>query len=94
MSYLRFEPLETKTKTFVWLVTSRDVPLGVVRWFCSWRRYCFYPEDSTIYDATCLREIADFCSDKTIQHKQRGGRSAATCRPDAGESKEGRIRRT
>jgi len=53
--------------TQVWNVAASDngEALGQVRWYPSWRRYCFYPKAGTIFDADCLAEIATFCSLKT-----------------------------
>jgi len=45
------------------------VILGTVKWFGRWRAYCFFPGTNTVYEKTCLREIADFCQDMTTAHK-------------------------
>jgi hypothetical protein len=58
-----------RIKTTVWVVESRSrASLGEVKWFAPWRRYCFYPL-SCILDASCLREIANFCESETKKHK-------------------------
>lgn len=51
----------------VWFVlTKRDGDeLGTIDWFERWHRYSFYPKSGTIYDATCLRDLADFCVEQT-----------------------------
>lgn len=36
-------------------------PLGTVSWYGAWRRYAFWPGQATVYEATCLRDIAAFC---------------------------------
>lgn len=35
--------------------------LGQVLWYGAWRRYAFHPEACTVYEPTCLRDIAAFC---------------------------------
>lgn len=58
--------------THVWEVVSvRGTVLGRVDWWPGcWRRYTFTPRASTIFDPGCLREIADFCEDQTLKHKE------------------------
>jgi len=34
--------------------------LALVSWYGPWRRYVVHPQDGTLYDASCLRDIADF----------------------------------
>jgi hypothetical protein len=34
--------------------------LGQIRWYGPWRRYVFFPRADTLFDASCLTEIADF----------------------------------
>lgn len=59
-------------KTSIWAVDTRDgLPLGTVKWFGAWRKYAFYPADSTVFEATCLMEIAAFCMTRTEEHKAR-----------------------
>lgn len=61
-------------KTKVWLVKTRETellgtPLGTVRWFGRWRKYCFFPFADTVYEEVCLREIAEFIVDRTKDHR-------------------------
>jgi hypothetical protein len=54
----------TKTKRFA--VTTKDGDsLGEIRFFPTWRKYSFYPYGQTVYEADCLRDIAQFCADET-----------------------------
>jgi hypothetical protein len=59
----------TKRKTDIWEVFSGDVQLGLVEWFTHWRRYVYRPTDDTLYDASCLLEIAHFCNAETLARK-------------------------
>ena len=71
MSYLRFIPGPPKPNTSTWDVTiSSGLVLGTVKWFSSWRKYCFFPLPSSVYEEDCLREIALFCETQTLIHKR------------------------
>jgi hypothetical protein len=74
LNYLEFRPalVRPHVKTKVWLVTSVARPnhdLGLVRWFPQWRRYVIETRNvSDLFDANCLREIADHCERETKAH--------------------------
>jgi hypothetical protein len=38
--------------------------LGIVKWHIPWRRYCLFPING-VFEYKCLRDIADFCEDRT-----------------------------
>lgn len=68
---LRFEEMSLKNrKTQQWLVTCNDVVLGAVRFYGSWRQFCFFPDAQTLYERSCLREIADFCEKQSATLRQ------------------------
>ena len=59
--------------TDTWDVADRltgRTSLGEVRWVAQWRRYLFVPAAGRVFDATCLRDISDFC-DRVMQDRQR-----------------------
>ena len=61
-------------KTQVWLIETKgpaSLTLGHVAWFSHWRKYVFLPMDRTVFEQTCLREIADFCEQQTGLHRKR-----------------------
>ena len=71
-TYLRFDECghSSSGKTRIWQV--KDVhrnTLGVIMWHAPWRRYAFFPQGDTVYDAGCLTEISAFL--------ERGYRSSA-----------------
>jgi hypothetical protein len=72
--YLYFEESKLESrgkKTTVWYVRSvnhGDV-LGRVRWFGRWRQYTFHPKELTTFNPGCMRDIADFCEEKTKEHR-------------------------
>ena len=47
-------------KTLKWAVSKGDLRLGEIEWYAAWRRYCFFPHGSTLFDSSCLKEIVDF----------------------------------
>ena len=61
-SYLEFRLVDTKPKTFVYSVNSKSTGfrLGIIMWYGTWRQYCFFPEESTIFSKGCLEEINNF----------------------------------
>lgn len=62
-------------RTKVWTVHSKypDGPseLGRIKWFARWRCYGFFPAVLTVYEKLCLRDIAQFCEEKTEEHKRK-----------------------
>lgn len=51
-------PKGRKTDQFeVWTDGGHGFYLGKVAWYAKWRRFCFYPEKHSTFDADCLREI-------------------------------------
>ena len=79
--WLNFVPrpdLKGKRKTDIWAVEREDglgAALGYVKWHGAWRQYCFFPDTATLYNADCLRQIADFCQRKRAEYlaKKSGG---------------------
>lgn len=64
-----------KTPRFGVVTKKRSDQLGVVSWNGGWWRYAFTPDARTYYEATCLREIADFLADLTKEWKAHRGQS-------------------
>lgn len=75
MSYLNFVLHGTTASglTNKWRVHNinddRNI-LGWVAWYGPWRKYVFNA-GGALFDAKCLREIADFCESQTKEHKAR-----------------------
>lgn len=70
-TYIRFDELTPNPSTKRWAVMSKDQGgrIGCVSWHGPWRKYCFFPMPSTVFEKVCLREIADFCENQTTQHQ-------------------------
>jgi hypothetical protein len=71
-THIRFMIAPPKARTKVWWVVSSydDTCLGWVAWFSRWWKYSFYPEQGRVFEEVCLREIAQFCVDQTLIHKE------------------------
>lgn len=61
-------------KTWVWAIKAKEGGdlLGLVKWFGRWRKYCFYPQPDCIFEEDCLRDIAQFVSNATRLHRDKG----------------------
>ncbi len=61
-TFLRFREQPAKGTTTIHAVLSvaGDTYLGVIKWRSGWRRYVFYPDPATVFDAGCLTEIVEF----------------------------------
>ena len=69
-SHIKFVEGKPRQKTKTWMVADQDdTVLGIVAWFSIWRKYSFFPKQVTVYEWVCLREIADFCEERTKEHK-------------------------
>jgi len=60
--YINFIEIEQKPKTKVYSCRNNksEEELGIVKWFPSWRQYCFYPTIEIILSKGCLKDIQDF----------------------------------
>lgn len=45
--------------------------LGDIKWYVSWRRYCFFPNADTVWDLHCLDKINEQL--KIINDNYKGG---------------------
>ena len=65
----------SKPKTNIYEVISKcsDCLLGIIKWYPSWRHYCFFPtiEIETVYSDRCLISIGEFITDLNKQHKEK-----------------------
>lgn len=51
--------------------TAKDNSIGEIAWDQPWRKYVYWPEAFTVYDAACLQEIAEIL--KRIKRKPPAG---------------------
>ncbi len=57
-------------RTNIWHIKAKDTELflGWITWFAPWRKYTFAPQEKTVFEQTCLRDIATFIENKTKEH--------------------------
>lgn len=60
--YLRFDDLFSTGKTRIVAVVSakHGFQLGQIRWYGRWRQYVLFPDEATVFNPECLREIAEY----------------------------------
>lgn len=70
----KVQPASGKTER--WDVLTRGgekfaggVLLGVIQWWGAWRKYAYFPLAQTLYEPTCLRDIAGFIEDQMIARR-------------------------
>lgn len=70
---LMFELIEEKPKTKVYGVINlqQQSNIGFVKWYPSWRHYCFFPEIDTVYSDRCLIRIGEFVEEINKGHKDK-----------------------
>ena len=69
--WIKFEQSGDTGKTKIWNVVTKDkgVVLGIIRWHASWRKYSFFPRESTIFETTCLMDIINFIQQEMAKRK-------------------------
>ncbi len=70
--WIRFEkqPQKDGMKTSVYLIVTTDGnSLGEIKWFASWRKYCFFPNTNTLYETDCLSDIVKFLNKLMLDRK-------------------------
>lgn len=58
-------------KTYVWDVVAKEGPalLGRISWWGPWRKYAFFPMPTTLFEPTCLRDIASFIDARMAERR-------------------------
>ncbi|MBI2108731.1 MAG: hypothetical protein HYT93_00920 [Parcubacteria group bacterium] len=73
-TYIYFQEIESNDTRDISHYEVRNTKerafLGYISWFPRWNTYVFHPREQTIYEETCLREIAQFCVLVTKKHKK------------------------
>lgn len=67
-NHYRGTPLKTKRWTIK--STQNGCKLGQIKWYAAWRKYCFLPEEGTVFDAKCLLEIVSFIDTEMKEHRK------------------------
>lgn len=51
---------DRKTKVWDCLNIQSDTLLAIIKWYPSWRQYCFFVEEGTVFSRGCLEDVLDF----------------------------------
>ena len=69
-NYLKFVKTADKPKTSIWVcVNHGNELLGEVHWYSSWRQYCYFPAETSVYSIGCLQDIVHFVEQLNAEHK-------------------------
>lgn len=72
--WIDFEPMPVSKgrKTLIWNVVTKGamLSLGSISWFARWRKYAFFPNTGTLYEQTCLRDIAQFIDEQMTARRK------------------------
>ncbi len=60
--YMEFDKVGDTGKTEVWQITAKSSGffLGLIKWYGSWRQYCFFPSSQCIFNVGCMNDIIKF----------------------------------
>lgn len=72
-SFIKFELVGPSKSglTNIWRVvnTNTGEEIGQVYWHGAWRKYVYFTPLDSIYDWECMRLLADFIEEKTMEHR-------------------------
>lgn len=69
-----FEYQELNRKLPIYEIVNQQnelIHLGIVKYNSRWRKYCFYPEEETVFDDKCLTEMIKFLNYLDNKRKER-----------------------
>ena len=73
--FIEFVMVEKKPKTKMYAVKKitahpfmGDI-LGFIKWYGSWKQYCFFPEPNTTFNIDCMSYIIEFIKDLMEERK-------------------------
>lgn len=60
--FIEIKLIEKKRKTCIYSIRNRkgDYILGHIKWYGSWRQYCFFPEPNTTWNRDCMDYVIAF----------------------------------
>jgi len=67
---LIFELVMKKPKTNIYQVINKqqNSVIGMIKWYPSWRHYCFFPYNNTVYSDRCMIKIGEFVEKSNKEH--------------------------
>ncbi len=60
--HIHFKKAKDTRKTSIWGCYNNTslTLLGGIQWYSSWRQYCFFPSNETVFSGGCLEDITTF----------------------------------
>jgi len=60
--YMEFDKIGDTGKTEIWNILSKSSGyiLGQIKWYGSWRQYCFFPSAHCVFNNSCMTDILNF----------------------------------
>jgi hypothetical protein len=72
--YIEIKPSGSSASglTRTWMVHNKRTGenCGSIRWHGAFRKYCFYPPEGFLYDASCLQAITDHLVHVNMERKE------------------------
>lgn len=70
--YMKIQKEGNKPKTSVFaILDKRNMLLGHIRWWASWRQYCFLPSQNRVFSKDCLEDICSFINELIKERKEK-----------------------
>lgn len=72
-THLKFVEIKDTGKTKVWEIQNSflGAKIGLIKWFGAWRKYCFFPNEETVFDTKCLNRISEFMDEQMKSRKKK-----------------------
>lgn len=69
--WIAFSQIPSVGKTEVWQVVANQGghKLGTIKWFGQWRKYSFFPENGTVFETECMKDIIAKIDELTMKRK-------------------------
>lgn len=63
--------IENRKTPILTIYEYNDNILGQIKWFGRWRKFCFFPNDNTVWDYKCLSELNAFLDEFNKEWKSK-----------------------
>lgn len=63
--FIEFQEFMGDPPEYVVISKEQKSALGSIFWFKKWRKYVYQPNENTIYEEICFRDLAAFLEEKT-----------------------------
>lgn len=61
--YILKKTIEGRKTSIYHIINNMRISIGSIKWFAPWRKYCFYPSTSTVWDNKCLQQILNLLNE-------------------------------